>query len=359
MRRLDRYLAVSYAAAVALTLAVLCAVYLLVDFADHARLFHGEGWPSAALELYAAKLAVIVAQLVPAALILGAGIALTRLRGQGELTAASALGCSPGRLVAPALAVAMLAGAGLSVFSDRVVPRAEHRVQQIAIERFHLWGDWGRFHGQHWFRMGDRFIRLGAAQDGGWRDVTVLEMETTGGVFHLRQRIDAASLVRNGDGWSLIGATVRTFDAANTIVESHAQRLDAGPFDPAGLVVDESRPSELSNAELDQHAAARQASALPSGEFILLRMQRNAAAFLGVPGTAISAAATLRRRRRGGLTTALLEGAALTALLWALTVVSRALALGGHLPPWLGAWGVDLFAAGGGAWALARARMTK
>lgn len=361
MRILDRHLAAAYAAAASACLTGLAVIYLLVDFVDRARLFTGPGWARAALELYAAKLAVVGWQLAPAALILGAVIALSGLRGRGELAALGALGVSPARLAAPLVAVALAAGAGLWWFGDAVAAPAERRAEEITVRRFQLWGDWALYHSrQRWYRDGARLWRIAGEDGGAFTGVTILEIDDAGGAFRLARRTDAARLVAEpGGGWTLDDATVRTFAKDGTVTEARRARLSAGHFEPERFRVRAGRPSQLRRRELDEQIAARRQLGLPTREFELARAQKDAYPLLGLPGCALGAALALRRNRRGGLTAAIVEGTAATAAIWALATVLRALALSGHLPVAAGAWGALVVAAVAGAVGLARARLTR
>jgi len=92
--------------AFAASLAGVVALFLVVDFAENAAVFHGPGWVRAVLALYAWRAAQVAYQTAPAALLLAAAVTASGLRRTREYTAMRALGLGPWRVAAPVLAVA-------------------------------------------------------------------------------------------------------------------------------------------------------------------------------------------------------------------------------------------------------------
>ena len=101
--RLFRHLAWRALAAFVGSLSAVVALFLVVDFAENASAFKGEGWVWAALELYANRAAVVVYQTAPAAMLLAAAVTASGLRKTREYTALRALGLGPWRVAAPVI----------------------------------------------------------------------------------------------------------------------------------------------------------------------------------------------------------------------------------------------------------------
>jgi hypothetical protein len=175
------------------SLAVVVALFLVVDFAENASAFSGPGWVRAALELYANRAAAVAYQTAPAAMLLAAAVTASGLRRTREYTAMRALGLGPWRVALPVLAVAALVAAGLTWMADAVVVGATARADEIMATRFHRGGGFQRSREpKRWFRGGDghRVYHLrGTGGDGGFERVTVLEVTPE---FRLARRIDAA-----------------------------------------------------------------------------------------------------------------------------------------------------------------------
>ncbi len=112
--KLFAYVARRAAVAFAGALAAVVLVFLVVDFAENAGAFRGEGWVRAALELYANRAAAVAYQTAPAAMLLAAALTASGLRRTREYTALRALGLGPWRVAAPVLAVAAAVAVALA-----------------------------------------------------------------------------------------------------------------------------------------------------------------------------------------------------------------------------------------------------
>ena len=80
----------------ALTTILVCLVgvvgiYLVIDYADRAKQYTGAGAGLAVAQLYGCKALLLLYQLAPAALLLGAGACMSSLRQRGEVTAIGGL----------------------------------------------------------------------------------------------------------------------------------------------------------------------------------------------------------------------------------------------------------------------------
>lgn len=334
-----RYLARAYLGALIAALVGMCTLYLIIDFADRARFFTGPGWLEAVIELYLCKLAVTAHQLAPAALALGAAIAMSALRRRGEVTALRSLGRGVGTFAVPVATVTLVFSAVLMAAEDPVVVPANYRAEEITALRFHRWGDWKTYHwNRRWYRGATGHIYyLGRIEDKGFVDVAVYELDDD---FRLTRRVDASRITpAEGGGWKLTDAVVRTFAADGSMVEKRAASMvETFPDDLREFRVKTGRPSQLRRRELPEQIELRQKLALPVREWQLALHERRAYQLTSVPVAVVGACLALRRNRRGHLTTAIAEGFAVTIALWALSALSRTLTLAGHLSPMVGGW---------------------
>ncbi|HEU4383718.1 MAG TPA: LptF/LptG family permease [Anaeromyxobacteraceae bacterium] len=327
------------------------ALYLVVDFAENATAFRGPGWLGAAAELYLWKSAVIVWQMAPAAMLLGASVTASALRRTREWVALRALGLGPWRLALPALAVAALSALALAAFDDALVVGASARVDEIMATRFGRSGSWYRWREpRRWFRGRDgrRVYHLQAgAGRGRFERVTVLELA---GGFRLERRIDAARMAPGPDGaWVLEEVAERAFapDGSMTL-ERAPQRSYRFDEDPEAFAVRPGRPGEMRRAVLAEQTALRRRLGLPVAEFELERHRKLAWPLAGFAALLCTLALALRRERKGHLTASLVEVVAISALFWAIQGVGWSLGLSGRLHPMVAAWAPDaLFLLGG------------
>jgi lipopolysaccharide export system permease protein len=343
---LARYVARRAAAASAVALLGVVAIFLAVDFVDNAPAFRGEGWLPAVLELYANKAAVVAYQVVPAALMFGAGITASGFRQTREYTAMRALGIGPWGLAGPILGVALAAGAGIVVLHDAVGVRAAQRADEIRSMRFGGAGDRRRFQAarepKRWFRGSDgrRIYHLrGAAPGGGFERVTVLEV---GEAFRLARRIDAERMRPEGEAWTLEEVEERTFLADGTVrLERSPSRLYRFDEPPGSFSLVPGRPADLRFGTLGDQIDARRRLGLSAERFVLERANRIAYPLVCAPAVLLAVALALRRNRKGHVAAALLEAVGVSLLVWGVQGVAWAFGLSGRMPPWAAAWAPD------------------
>ena len=348
----------SYAARRALgamlgAIAGVVALYLAVDFVDNSAGFSGAGWVPAALELYANKAAVVARQVAPAAILLGASVAVSGFRATREWTAMRAVGLGPWRLAVPVLAVTFGAGVLMVVLHDVVGVRAAQKAEEIGALRFGRGGDKRRFlaarEPKRWFRGEDgrRIYHLrGHLPDGGFENVTVLEVDER---FRLVRRIDAERMHPADGEWILERVEDRAFapDGAMTLERDAARRYR---FDepPEAFSVVAGRPAEMRWRTLVEQIALRKRLGLQTVEFELERDNRVAYPFAAVPGALLALALALRRNRKGHVSAALGEAVGVSLVFWAAQGVSWALALSGHVPTAVAAWAPNVLFLGAG-----------
>lgn len=356
---LFRYAARRTLAAFLAALAGVVAIFLAVDFVDNSASFTGPGWFPAVLELYVNKTAVVVRQVAPAAMVLGAAIAVSTFRKTREYTAMRALGLGPWRLALPVVVVTLLAGTALLVIHDVWGVEAAERAEVIRATRFSR----GKREfaaarePKRWFRSRDgrRIYHLGASlPQGGFARVTVLELTRD---FRLAGRIDAARMRPDGNGWLLEDVQDRTFVSDGRLqVERATSRRYEFPEPPEAFAVVPGRPSQMRWATLVSQVAVRRELGLSTTEFQLERYNRVAYPFAGVPGALLAVALALRRARKGHVSAALLESVGVSILFWGVQGVSFALGLSGRVAPWIAAWAPNALFLAAGIAAVRRAR---
>ena len=313
----------------------------------------------AVLELYANKAVVVVRLVAPAAMLLGASVAVSTFRKTREYTAMRAVGLGPWRLAVPVLAVTFGLGVALVVLHDVVGVRAAERAEEIGALRFGRGGDKRRFlaarEPKRWFRGADghRIYNLrGHLPDGGFERVTVLEVDDA---FRLVRRIDALRMRPDRGEWRLDEVEDRTFLADGEMrLERAVERRYRFDEPPEAFSVVPGRPSQMRWGTLLRQIGLRRRLGLPVVEFQLERYNRLAYPFAGVPGALLALALALRRNRKGHVSSALVESVGVSIAFWAVQGVSWALGLSGQVPPALAAWAPNVLFLGAGLLAVRR-----
>lgn len=333
---LRRYIVTLYLACVALTASAVLLVFLVIDFGDRLKLYVGARAADVG-ELYLCKIAVTLVQLLPAAMLLGAGIALTTLKRRGELDAMRSIGISPRAIVTPMLLCAALLGAGLSVFDERIAAPAGARIDQLMVERFGVWGDWRYYYAtQQWLRLGPSVFRVSSSGREGIRGVTVFRLSPG---FALDERVDAEAMTPLHDGaFELTGARIRDYTREPHLTVAAREQTRFTLADASAFALKPGRPEQMSSGELAEQERLRAIAGLPTVRHALARHGRYSQPLLGAAGALLAAGFALRRARRAALTVALIEGLGVSAALWGLVVVGRALALSERIAAPMGAW---------------------
>jgi lipopolysaccharide export system permease protein len=358
---LFRYVAVRTCWAILAALTGVVLIYLAVDYVDNSSAYNGPGWIPAVLELYANMAVVVIRQIAPAAMLLGAAIAVSSFRQTREYTALRSVGLGPWRMAAPVVVVVLLAGAGLVLVHDRWGVRAVERVEELRAFRFGKGGDRRRWEAarepKRWFRGRDGrhvYHLRGTLPEGGFAKVTVLEI---GPGFRLARRLDAQRMRPSGPDWLMEDVVDRTFlpDGSLRVEEAASRRYH---FDepPDAFAVVPGNPAQMRWRPLLQQIAVRARLGLPVADFELERDNRLAYPLAGVPGALLAIALALRANRKGHIAAALVESVGVSMLFWGVQGITWALGLSGRVAPWQAAWAPDAVFLLAGVVAVWRAR---
>jgi lipopolysaccharide export system permease protein len=359
---LFRYVAVRTFWAILGALLGVVVIYLAVDYVDNSGSYTSvAGWLPRVLELYANMAVVVVRQLAPAAMLLGAGIAASGFRQTREYTALRAAGLGPWRLAGPAVVVVLAFGVALVILHDAVGVRAAERVQEIRGFDFDKGGDRRSLEAarapKRWFRGQDGrhvYHLRGVLPGGGFQSVTVLELTPD---FRLARRIDAGRMRPDGAGWILEDVVDRSFraDGGLEVVQERSRRYQ---FDepPDAFKVVPGNPAQMRWTALVEQIGVRGRLGLPTAEFELERDNRLAYPLAGVPGALLAMALALRANRKGHISAALIESVGVSLLFWGVQGITSALGLSGRVPPAVAAWTPDALFLLAGLWAVWRAR---
>jgi|CXWL01.1.fsa_nt_gi lipopolysaccharide export system permease protein len=343
-RHLAQYVAKVYLGYfVTLLVGVVC-VFLVADFGDRIKAFWDRSWAEVAL-LYGYKAVLAVYQLTPAAMLLAAAACLSTLRQRGEYTALLSLGGSPRLVFSVVATCSLLVSGGLTAFDEWVVREAGTRIDELQTSRFNNWGDWRAFYApKRWFRKGDWVLYVrGEASAAQISDVALWRLSPD---FEVAQRIDAHSMRYLQEGrWQLERVASRQFG-----LQSEA-RFEEKALDEVVLPgttgdsfrIQGGRPEQLSTGELLTQVARRAEAGLSTARWAVAFHNRFAYPLTGLVAAVLVMVLGSRRGRRGHLTLALVEGVAVAAIIWSVSLTCRALALSSHLAPWLAAWGPVLF----------------
>jgi lipopolysaccharide export system permease protein len=200
---LDRYVAIRFAETAALCFAGMLVALVLVDIVENLQWFtRYHSTLDEVARFYAARMPVLVARVVPMALLVGAAVTMSLLGVTGELLGMRACGIAALRPSLPILALCGVVAGLYHVVIDQVVPHAAARALQI--KRFEIKNQLSE-QVSVWTRMGDRLYEADRLDPmrGVAQGLTVYEVGDDG---LPRARTDAVEARHVGRGtWQLDG----------------------------------------------------------------------------------------------------------------------------------------------------------
>lgn len=344
---LDRYVASRFLRLFTLVVLSVVALYVLIDYmeiADDIARYH----PGTALVLryYQAKISPVLLDIVPFAFLAAALIATAGLVRSAETTALLSHGVSLFRAVASLLVLAVGIGVVLFFFAERIVPSAASEADRLlhAIKKHPAERELGA--GPQWFRgQNGRFFATEAfdPKTGGVAGLTMIEVDLS--TFRLRSRTDAprARLVPNQgilaeDGWTRSFGT----NGESLFVMRPGRFFIDAPEAPADFVAVRSDPRQMTLGQLSRFIAARRRAGADVASLATGLYQKTATPASALLLTLVGLPFAFRYGKRGavaGIGVALLLG------LTYFFVSSVLLKFGenGALPPFLAAWGANVF----------------
>jgi lipopolysaccharide export system permease protein len=333
-----------------------CALLLLlVEIFDRIDQFVGRQvfWLDAARYLVL-KLPWMVYQMVPAACLLASVLTFSTLNKHHETVAMRAHGVSPLRLTWPLLLLGGVACLGLLMAQEYLLPytnQGYNLIWRTRLQRTKTDLRLGVFKkGQIWYYSPQRIwsAQLSVPLEQRLLGVTIYVLDAHG---VMRQRYDAAEARSDGQGWTLLRGTRRTFAADGLFAglpEAFAEQRVAFPESIEEISALRKLPEEMSLSETLAYAHELRRQGIADPTYLVEFHGKLAYAALCILMAGFGMPLALRLNRDGGTTLAL----SLTLFCGFAYVIlhNLILALGhnGRLPPAIAAWAANvLFGCGG------------
>src|SRR5207247_78223 len=220
-----RHLVREFLAAFALSLAAFVVIYITAEFFDRLDGFLRHDVASGTIVRYFVfKLPLVVTQVTPFAVLVGALVGLGLLARQNEFVALRACGVSVWQITTPLLVLAALISAGAFAWNEAVVPYSAHRWHEIENLEIKGRGPASVFAGREvWFHGRAGFYNIDRVSP---RKKTLwgLAVYQLDGDFRLARLIEADSATWDGARWQLVGARTLDFAAAGVREQRAAPR---------------------------------------------------------------------------------------------------------------------------------------
>lgn len=352
----DRYVLTRFGQLFVLVLASVLLLYVLIEYLEISTEIARVRPPwQAIVGYFQAKLAPILLDVIPLAFATAALIAVAGLVRSAESTALLAHGISLFRAVASILVLGVIAGVGLFVFAEEVVPKSAaeaERLRNVLIGRppaassdtwkAYLRGNDGRFF------SAETWDPETASVTG----ITVLEVDPS--TFRLvRKSYASRGRVAPGKGLYLEDGWTRTFDkeGGSLFLRRSGPSFLAAPEAARTFLAGRADPRQMGSLELARFIRLRRQAGADVSAVSTGLYQKSAVVLTPLLLTLVGLPFAFRYGKRGavaGIGVALLLGLGYL-------VLSAALVKGGEtgsLPPLLAAWGTNVFFSLGAGWGL-------
>lgn len=352
----DRYVATRFLRLFCLVLSSILVLYVLIEYLEISTHIARVRPPTAAvLGYFQAKLAPILVDVVPLAFAAAALIAAAGLVRSSESTALLSNGISLFRSSASILVLAGVAGAALFLFAERVVPGSSaeaERLRNVILGRppsassdalrSYLRGDSGRFFSAETWDAGSSSVT----------GITVFQVDPV--TFQLvRKSWGARGLVVPEKGIFLEDGWTRTFapDGGSLFLKQAGRSFVEAPEAGRTFLAGRADPRQMNSIELARFVRLRRQAGADVAAISTGLYQKSSVALAPLLLTLVGLPFAFRHGKKGAV--AGIGIALLLALLY--LVVGAALVKSGQtgsLPPFLAAWGANLFFSLGAAWGL-------
>lgn len=341
--RIERYVLVQQARALAVALGVISALIMLIDFVEISRGLGSDVDLSGAriLGLMLLKSPQVIIQLLPFVFLFGTLAAFVGLNRRSELIAMRAAGISAWRFVLPAAGAAFLFGVATVAALGPAASAADGLFQR---ERARLSGSATAGDGPQavWIREGDdarQMVIRAARQDRAnarLLGVTFFIYTNDGaGLRTFSERIDAASASLSAGRWRLI-------DATGAQIGQRAVRYATLDL-PSSLADDEAferfaRPQSTSFWALPAQIARVEAAGFSTTAYRLRLQQLLATPLMFAAMSILAAAFSLRLMRLGDLARMSVAAVVLGFAFFFVNQAASAFGSAEVIPAWLAAW---------------------
>ncbi|MBE0617614.1 MAG: LptF/LptG family permease, partial [Proteobacteria bacterium] len=256
MKIVDRHLAGEFVRLFLVSALTFVGLFVVVTSFEKLRMFlKYDAALGDAILFIAARVPWMVSQVLPMATLLGTLLSLMLLARHGEVTALRCGGVSLRRLARPYLACGLVLCLVNAVIQEIAAPRGFAFAREVQELRIKKRPPSSLLRSEDlWLRAGPRIIHVDLAgpEDGRLAGVSVAEVEGS----RVVRRLEADEARWGGEGWVLLGVTVRDFLPDGSISTEHRASL-AYPLEgrPEDFRIVEGRPDEASWTELRRRIA--------------------------------------------------------------------------------------------------------
>jgi lipopolysaccharide export system permease protein len=325
---------------IGIVLVTVVGIYLVVDFFERVDNFLGENLPvSRALVYLVYKIPLIIAQILPVAILLAVLITFGLMAKTNELIALKSSGVSIRYLLRPVLWIGILSTGFLFLFSEVLVPVTSANANRIWLLEVRQKSAVISREKNIWLKD-NRLINHIRYYDKTRGIVHGISLFYFDDAFRLSRRLDASrGVFEGGDTWVFhdILEQVLNPDGAYS-VNSYEERVETVSFTPESLKIVVKKSEEMSYRELRNYVKRVEAEGYDATPYRVDLYAKIAFPFicliLSVLGIGIAAGGRVREN----LPVVIAFGIGIAFLYWIFYSFCLSLGYGGMLPPVVAAW---------------------
>jgi lipopolysaccharide export system permease protein len=351
MKIVTRYILGTYLKLLGLCIGGLASLYLILDFLEKIRRFtKAKTEIGTILVFFACKLPMMIAEVMPLAVLLATMLAMGSLSRTQELTAMRSCGMSLKSITGPILATAFAVSVALLFAREFVIPQTYQQaryIEDVKLKKV----DYGTFFRQNniWYREGN-VVMQAKLFDPRTRVLKGITLWENSGVDPVR-RIDAKEGEWISGQWVLRDVTERDFRAESLVATTDFREKTF----PLKLTVNDLKKVAKDAEDMGFLELRRYCNKLTKGGFDATRYLADMHAKIAVPfGCLIMAFLgvpfSLRGGRSGGTASGIAKSLGVGFAYMVTSAVFLSFGHNGILPPAVSAWAANFLFAVGGAW---------
>ena len=358
MSILDRYLSEEFARNLLLIAACFISLFLIIDFFEKIRMFLSNRATFGQMASYFLfRIPMIVAQILPAAVLLSSLITCGNLSRHSEIAAMKANGISLYRISVPILIIAASVCLLVFLLSESVTPpaneRAEH-ILRIDVQKRQSLGSFKQ--DQIWYR-GEKGIynfRLFDAQRNRLQGITIHYVDRE---MNLIMRLDAQWGEWQEDHWLFHNLLITRFRTGEfpTLSIIGQQVVDL-PEKPSDFKVVQKSADVMGYFELKRYIRKLQSEGYDATRYIVDLQGKIAFPLVSIILAVIGICFSLRSERSGGIAHGIGAGLVIGFSYWLVYAFGISLGRSGALPPLIAAWFGNILFGAASVWMLLRIR---
>lgn len=340
MKILDRYLFTEFLRNLFLIMISFLFLFLIIDFFEKIRMFlsnHATFSQMGSHFLF--RIPMIIAQILPASVLLATLLTFGYLSRHSEITAIKANGISLYRMSLPVLTISVLTCLLIFYLSESVTPYTNDRAEYIRLIEVQKRQSMGTFkQDQVWYRgqKGIYNFRLFDARTNTLRGITIHYLDRQ---MNLIMRMDAERGEWKENQWLFHNILITQFNEGGFPILSRLQQqvvdLPEKPSDFNGVQKD---IDSMGYFELDRYIQKLQAEGYDATRYIVDLQGKIAFSFVSIILAVIGFAFSLRTERSGGIAQGIGAGLIIGFSYWLVFAFGMSLGRSGTLSPLIAAW---------------------